>query len=264
MSASTAALPSVVRRPLFGSLRRTQNTVDQGTLSRSTGSLARPASQVQETAPDVLVGAKGKLCYICGAPTLEQGTGLRSCSECGSLVLKSGFSSHAHSVKEESRSGSKKSIVSVLQDLAQAPVDSGLSASMNPMASRSAWRRLSSAGPIGLDQAPGNNAIDPEDREPIMAGIVDTGYKKGDRVKTNMRLAGGKPPGWDPIEDASKDEGTVIGPGREAGHIMVKFDHSGSIVSMKLGQIEPLKAKAAMTNVARSNARKSLPRLTTL
>lgn len=98
-----------------------------------------------------------------------------------------------------------------------------------------------------------------------MAGFVNTGYSNGDRVKTALRLPGACPGGlgWDPIASQT-DEGTVTGPGRVAGEIMVKFDHSGHVVSMKMSQLQHVKFKEPTTNVDRNRRRQSLVRLSTV
>merc|ERR1719482_2114295 len=106
-------------------------------------------------------------------------------------------------------------------------IDTGLA---NPRVSKSAWSRLARGAHQDMTQAqalPEMNLLD-EERVPITFGFLETGYRKGDRVKTTLRLSGAVPTGhgWDPIA-VQTDEGTVVGPGRNPGEIMVKFDYNG-------------------------------------
>jgi hypothetical protein len=157
----------------------------------------------------------------------------------------------------------------------------GTTSALNQIASRDAWRRMST---IGRDEREselnsrkpsksGSVASGPPDLEegmPIMAGYVNTGYCKGDRVKTTLRLPGACPTGrgWDPINPQT-DEGVVVGPGNVTGEVMVLFDGGGHECSMKLGQITHAKPKLEnLTHVERNVRRKSkcssLARTTTL
>jgi hypothetical protein len=200
--------------------------------------------------------------------------------------LNSGMSSHIFAVghqdddddgmigrassKNSTRTSSKRSVREAKQKgeekEAQEKVDAVMGTG-NHLAKDVAWRRLSASAHqhIHADGPPGTTLLE-EEKVPIMAGIVDSGYRKGDRVKASgVRLPGAVPggSGWDPI-NVQTDAGWVVGAGRNPGEIMVKFDISGHTCSMKMSQIQHLKAKEPDNNIERSHARKSLPRLTTL
>lgn len=277
---------TVQRGPLFGSLTK-RRTIDDGTLSRS-GSAASslrphtsggmPESGIIAKSADEMKKAQGALCFVCGAATLESGRGLRQCPVCRSIQLAGGGMSNAFAVKHaDDEPSSRQSSKRVTEEAEaakagnlEAAVDSGTGNQLNPLLARSAWRRISQdaqAQMAHVHGCTGQTIIAPgEEREPIMAGFVDTGYAKGDRVKTTLRLPGAIPGGvgWDPI-DCQTDEGVVIGPGNKRGEIMVQFDHSGHNCSMKMGQITHVKIKEPTTNVDRSRRRKShLVRLSTI
>jgi len=296
---------SLVRRGLFGTLEK-HRSIDQGELASSSAGFKR-ASQLEETPYEELKKAQGKLCYICGAMTMESGTGLRHCPECRSLQLKSGMTSNAYARKHPdgheaalrdgvvdrvgsaagSRSSSKRSAGSSKerqfdreplppgmggafgQVVEDAVVDSGMGGSLSAFAQRRAWRRVSEAAHAEMatktNLLPGETFVNPEDRVPIMAGYVETGFFTGDRVKTGLRLPGACPSGigWDPI-NGQTNEGSVIGEGLKPGEIMVKFDAGGHSVSMKMSQLEHVKKREPKTHVERSRCRKSLVRATTV
>jgi hypothetical protein len=181
--------------------------------------------------------------------------------------------SHAYSIAHpddtlpdgtSSRQASKRAVAEEKQRQADNPSDNGLGGGLNSMGARLAWRLISAAAHAEMNAVPGQLAE--EEKRPIWAGFVNTGYCEGDRVKTTLRLPGANPGGvgWDPINPQT-DEGVVQGPGRELGEIMVKFDYSGHVCSMKMGQITHVKAKPPATNLDRSKCRKStIPRLSTL
>lgn len=264
LSLSVAALPSVARRGSFGALSK-HTTVDNGALGRSgSKQKALPLNQVQDLSADVLKAAGGSLCYACGTPTLESGKGLRQCIACGSVQLKSGATSHAYAKANmdevlpngtTSRQASKQSLADILMAECASAGEGG---SMNPMANRNAWRRLSAVAPLQKPEDKGpENVLAEDERKPVMAGFVNTGYCVGDRVKTALRLPGAVPAGngWDPI-NSQTDAGIVVGAGNNAGEVMVKFDHSGHTVSMKMGHIQHVKAQAPLSNVQRAVRRK--------
>jgi len=291
LSTSVPQLPTVNRGGIFGQLSK-RTTIDGGDLARpgsssdsrsgSKRSTTKNASQVQETSAADLKNARGKLCFICGAETIESGKQMRQCTECRSMQLASGLTSHAYAVKNPdellpngttSRQASKSAAAAQKQFEADNPQDTGAGAALNPAAARAAWRRLSIAGHAegntvkdsGLPQT--GDVADPDVRVPVMAGpFVNTGYYIGDRVKTTLRLPGACPSGtgWDPIQ-AQTDEGAVTGPGHNPGEIMVRFDAGGHICSMKMSHLAHVKVKEPQTNVARSACRKSvMTKMTTL
>jgi hypothetical protein len=246
-------------------------SLSAATLGSMPGSLAKSASQVQEPALADLKAAGGELCYVCGSVTMQSGKGLRQCFACGSMQLKGGGTSHAYAMAHAddvledgttSRQASKRSTD-------QGEIDMGGGAKLNPLGARNAWRRISQDAAAEMAKANGfydaKVSYDDEDG-PIMAGFVDTGYRRGDRVMTRVRLPGAVPGGcgWDPI-DTQTDQGVVTGVGHTAGEIMVTFDHSGYSCSMKMSQIEKVKPKVPNSHVDRSRCRKGqMTRISTL
>lgn len=274
---STGAL-TIQRRGGFGGLK-SRSTIDQGSLSHSTGrlpSIGQPSDEIRELSSEELKKGHGKLCYVCGAETLVSGSGLRACPTCHSIQLQSGLMSRSYAVAHPdavlpdgttSRQASKRSAAEQAKQQAES-VDSGTT---NILTCKLAWKRLSQASAemsntsVGADGFVADPSVAPEERVPIMAGIVNTGYSTGDRVKTTLRLAGAQAGGlgWDPI-NCETNEGTVVGPGRVAGEIMVKFDNSNQTCSMKMSQIKHVKEKGVQTNVDRGRCRKTLARPSTI
>lgn len=260
LAKSTSSLPSVSRNLLFGS-RGKNLTIDEGNLAR------HAKKQMEEPSAEVLKAAHGVLCYVCGTETHGSGSGLRQCPECHSIQLKSGGMSHAYGMSHDenglstrsgsklsTRASSKRSAVEQKKQEDDIPMDAGMSG-LSGLAARRAWRGLS-------QNSQGDSALD---LVPILAGTVLTGYFVGDRVKSNLRLAGASTGGlgWDPI-NVGPEEGTVQGPGLKSGELMVKFDSSGVICSMKMSHIDRVKGKGSQTNVQRKFKGKPLARLTTL
>merc|ERR1719183_915601 len=132
---------------------------------------------------------------------------------------------------------------------------------MNAIGARNAWRAMSQSSHVAMAQAmsaslSGESAVAGEERVPVMAGSLNTGYYIGDRVKTTLRLPHRDEKGHDPSDPTERECGIVQGPGRAQGEIMVKFEGSGT-VSIKVGQLEHVHAKKPQTNLDRSRCRKS-------
>lgn len=233
----------------------------EGSLPRIRGGARSKEIDIDEKPWDELKAAKGLLCYVCGTPTHEAGSGLRACPSCHCVQHKSGLMSHLYSVahpEECPRSPTASKARKGHDDDTQAAVQSDL----NPMALRNAWARLSQTVhhdmSHALGEVPVSNVCGPdEEKTPIMHGIINTGYCKGDRVKTELRLPGACPgAGWDPI-NCETGQGTVTGPGRKFGEIMVKFDYNGLTCSMKLSHLEHIHVHKPSTHLERSFRRKS-------
>lgn len=261
----SSSLPSLNRGPLFGSLSR-KSTTDSG----STRSMSKSSSSpVFEKTEEEKAASHGKLCAVCGDETAESGKGLRQCPTCHSIQLASGFASHTLNMTNPGQGlqdavhqlMAKHKIHGQFDDAISSDVvvDNGLGPSNNHLAHATAWRRVSMTGHAEMAMAL-SGCLQEEDKQPVMAGIVNTGYAVGDRVKTTLRLPGAAPSkvGWDPITPES-NEGTVTGPGRVPGEIMVKFDHCSKdhVVSMKMSQLTHVKTKEPIGHLERSFRRKA-------
>lgn len=167
--------------------------------------------------------------------------------------------SHLWALKNTGESLAQKETNSPIDNYS---MDLGMGDLMNPLASRQAWRRLSVQAEADLRKASSSlclEEVDDDNPQPIFAGIVNTGYTIGDRVKSNVRLPrhgrDNNCNNWDFLHN-SADEGFVTGPGREAGEIMVKFDCSGVVCSMKMDRIEHVTEKRPGSHMERNNNRR--------
>lgn len=253
--------PEGTRGPSKQRLTQSAASLRQGALSNSLNRHRRAYSKsdarMEENTDAESQGGPAKMCYVCGAPTVESGNGLRACPECHSIQLKSGFMSRSHTIANAALDlvAAKKLFDPDAPEIVE-DVD------LNPRACRAAWTRMSTNVHAEMTHAMGTVPVDnvcglEEEHTPIMAGFVNTGYCKGDRVKTPLRLAGACPgAGWDPINHET-GQGTVQGPGRKDGEIMVKFDYNNLTCSMKMGQLEHVHIHAPATHLQRSMCRKS-------
>lgn len=256
--------PSAMRLTLSQQFLLSSSSLDRDSLSNS---LSRHRNKYKKKDPPFgqksaaeLKAARGQLCYVCGTETVKSGNGLRTCPMCRSVQMQSGLASHLRSLDHpedgadlQSRKASKQG-------------DGNQSAAVEIEASgfvtRKAWSKLAqsahaemthSLGTVQLENISGLH----EERTPIMVGSAKTGFYKGDRVRTALRLAGACPgAGWDPINCATGG-GTVLGPGRKTGEIMVKFDYNNVTCSMKASQLEHIHIHPPATNLERSRQRKS-------
>lgn len=256
-------------------------------------SLAKNAAQRSRTSPahkvdwqsedkpmvfEDLKKSHGRLCYNCGSETAASGTGLRACPACHCIQLNSGMMSHAYSMAhpEESkhlRNSKSRSALAGKGNDDDAQGASELS-NGNGLAIRKAWSQLTAsmvgdmARATAPKQGPSACALDcyggAEERAPIRAGSKETPYRKGDRVKSTMRLTGSCPgAGWDLI-NCETGQGTVLGAGRSKGEILVKMDYSGHDCSLKMAHISPVNAPKPRSTLERMQSRRMNSRVSGL
>lgn len=199
-------------------------------------------------------------CCICSTELASSGNGLSICTRCRGVHLSSGRVSHLWAVKNGSPTPVQDETVRANDNYS---IDLGHNKISNPLANRQAWRRLSEQAHVNMCNIPSLDHAQNGDSagEPIFAGIVNTGYVVGDRVKSSVRLPrdrDSKGDNWDFLSCDSTDEGVVIGPGHVAGEIMIKFDHNRRACSMRMDKIERVSEKEPTTNCQRAaNRRRS-------
>lgn len=225
---------SVVRSPSSGLIRRHSVAGEIGLRKDFTRSTRTVGDWPEIDTPS-------GCCHLCGAELHDTGKGLTFCQGCHSLRLRSGRTSHAYGEKTASRNASK-------QAPPKDPFDKDPGASMSSLVARGAARRMSAREDGLLAEDVGQAA----ESKKIMAGIVDTGYKVGDRIKSKYRpaVAAANEAGWNPLNKET-DEGVVLGAGKHVGEVLVKFDYGEVTASMKLHQIEHAVSKGPVSNVER-------------
>lgn len=201
--------------------------------------------QIHESSEEAVKGAHGRLCYLCGSETDVSGKGLRQCPECHSIQLQSGMMSHAYAVLHPNEGVLHKKGKGNNNDQVSLESLEGMGAKMNKTAARSAWSRMGQTVHEVLDRAsPKMATIDQVPGAIERVPVPNTGnrFYTGDMVRTSLRL--GRPIeehfcGWDLLA-SHVDEGTVTGPGRKLGEVMVIFEKTGLEASMKPNFIEKI------------------------